>query len=53
MLSDYLKGETVDVARALVAISSTDGVLKSMRADGNEINDEIETAIIVARNLGT
>ena len=53
MLSDYLQGETVDVAGALVAISSTDGVLKSMRADDNEINDEIEAAIIVARNLGT
>ncbi|CAB4013726.1 acyl- synthetase short-chain family member 3, mitochondrial, partial, partial [Paramuricea clavata] len=31
---------------------STDGVLKRMRADDNEINDEIEAAIIVARNLG-
>ena len=53
MLSDYLQGETVDVAGALVAISSTDGVLKSMRANDNEINNEIEAAIIVARNLGT
>ena len=53
MLSDYLQGETVDVAGALVAISSTDGVLKSMRVNDNEINDEIEAAIIVARNLGT
>ena len=44
-----IQGETVDVAGALVATSSTDGVLKSM----HEVNDEIEAAIIVARNLGT
>jgi hypothetical protein len=53
MLSDFLQGETVDAAGALVAMSSTDGVLKRMRSDDNEINDEIEAAIIVARNLGT
>jgi hypothetical protein len=53
MLSDFLQGETVDAAGALVAMSTTDGVLKRMRADDNEINDEIEAAIIVARNLGT
>jgi hypothetical protein len=52
MLSDFLQGETVDAAGALVAMSSTDGVLKRMCADDNEIN-EIEAAIIVARNLGT
>jgi hypothetical protein len=34
-------------------MSSTDGVMKRMRADDNEINDEIEASIIVARNLGT
>ena len=52
-VQDYLQGDTVDVAGTLVAISSTDGVLKSMRADENEINDKIEAAIIVVRNLGT
>ena len=53
MLSDYLQGEIVNVAGALFAISSKDGVLKIMCADDNQINDEIEAAIIVARNLGT
>ena len=53
MLSDYLQGENVDVAGALVAMSSMDGVLRRMRANESEINDEIEAAVIVARNLGT
>ena len=42
MLSNFLQGETVDAAGALVAMSSTDGVLKRMRAEDNEINDEIK-----------
>ncbi len=45
MLSDFLQGETVDAAGALVAMSSTDGVLKRMRAEDNEINDEIKAAV--------
>ena len=53
MLSDYLQGETINVAVALIALSSTDAVLKKMGANDNEINDEIEAAVIVARNLGT
>ena len=55
MLSDYLQGETINVAGALIALSSTDTVLKRMRANdtNSEINDEIEAAITVARNLGT
>ena len=52
MLSDHLQGETINVAGALIALSSTDAVLKRMRANDNEINDEIEAAVTVARNLG-
>ena len=33
MLSDYLQGETINVAGALIALSSTDTVLKRMRAN--------------------
>ena len=44
---------TINVAGALIALSSTDAVLKRMRANDNEINDEIEAAVTVARNLGT
>ena len=53
MLSDYLQGETINVAGALIALSSTDAVLKRMRANDNEINNEIEAAVTVARSLGT
>ena len=52
MLSDYLQGETIDTAGALVALSTTNDVLKRMPADDNEINNEIEAAVLVARNLG-
>ena len=45
MLSNYIQGETVHVTGALIAIGSTDGILKSMHADHNEINDEIEATI--------
>ena len=49
MLSDYLQGETI----TRIALRSTDAILTRMRANDNEINNEIEAAIIVARNLGT
>ena len=53
MLSDYLQGETINVVGALTALSSTDAVLKRMRANNNEINDEIKVAVTVTRSLGT
>ncbi|XP_028413676.1 uncharacterized protein LOC114536533 [Dendronephthya gigantea] len=53
MLSDYLQSENINVAGALIALSSTNETLKRVRADDNEINNEIEAAIIVASNLGT
>ena len=53
MLSDYLQGETINVAGAQSslsssALSSTDAVLKRMRANDNEINDEVEARVTVA-----
>ena len=41
-----------DTAGALVALSTTNDVLKRMPADDNEINNEIEAEVLVARNLG-
>ncbi len=52
MMSDYLQGETIDTACALVALSTTNDILKMMPADDNEINNEIEAVVLVARNLG-
>ena len=36
---------------ALIALSSTDAVLKRSRANDNEINDEVEAAVTIARIL--
>ena len=41
-----------DTAGALVALSTTNDVLKRIPADDNEISNEIEAAVLVARNLG-
>ncbi len=41
-----------DTAGALVALSTTHEVLKRIPADDNEINNEIEAAVLGARNFG-
>ena len=51
-LADYLQGETVDIASALIAIESTHDCLQRIRMADKEINDQIQAAIEVARNIG-
>ena len=53
VLSDYLQGESINIAGALIAINSTSHVLRRIRADEIEINDEIAAAVAVATNYGT
>ena len=53
LLSDYLQGESINIAGALVAINSTNHVLRRIRAGEAEINNEIEAAVAVAMNYGT
>ena len=53
VLSDYLQGESINIAGALVAINSTNHVLRRIRAGEAEINVEIEAAVAVAMNYGT
>ena len=53
MLSDYLQGESINIAGALIAIESTDAALQRIRANENEVEDEIQAAISVARNYDT
>ncbi len=48
MLSDYLQGETIDTAGALVALSTTNDVLKRIPADDNEINKDPATASMLS-----
>ncbi|CAB4036231.1 zinc finger MYM-type 1-like [Paramuricea clavata] len=51
-LADYLQGETVDIASALIAMESTHDCLRRIRMADKEIDDQILAAIEVARNLG-
>ena len=53
VLSDYLQGELINIASALIAINSTSHVLRRIRANKIEINDEIAAALAVATNYGT
>ena len=53
MLSDYLQGESINIAGALIAINSTGQALKRIRADEKEVDDEIQAAVVVATNYGT
>ena len=50
-LADYLQGETVDIASALIAIESTYDCLRRIRMADKEIDDQIQAAIEVARNI--
>ena len=51
-LADYLQGETVDIASALIAMESTHACLRRIRMADKEIDDQILAAIEVARNVG-
>ncbi|CAB4029784.1 Hypothetical predicted protein [Paramuricea clavata] len=50
-LADYLQGETVDIASALIAMESTHDCLRRIRMADKEI-DQVLAAIEVARNVG-
>ena len=52
LLADYLQGETVDIASALIAIESTHDCPQRMRVADKEIDDQVQAAMQVARNIG-
>ena len=52
-LSDYLQRKSVNVASALVVLNSTQDCLKRMRSEDKNFNNQIESAVIVAKYLGT
>ena len=52
LLADYLLGDTVDIASALIAIESTHDCLQRIRVADKEIDDQVQTAMQTARNIG-
>ena len=51
LLADYLQGEKVDIASALMAMQSTYDCLRRFRKADKEIEDQVVAAIEVARNI--
>ena len=52
LLSDFLQGESIDMAAAMVAIQSTLKSLEDIRSKETEVKNEIEAAIAVATSQG-
>ena len=52
LLADFLQGETVDIAGAIIAIESTQDCLQKMRVDDKAVDDQVQAAMAVARNIG-
>ena len=52
LLADYLLGDTVDIASALIAIESTHDCLQRIRVADKEIDDQVQAAMQMARNIG-
>ena len=51
-LSDFLQGESIDMAAAMVVMQSTLKILEDISSRETELNNEIEAAIAVAKSQG-
>jgi len=52
LLSDFLQGESIDMAAAMVAMQSTLKMLEDISSRETEVNNKIEAAIAVAKSQG-